>query len=256
MAVKNHAEDGDESEHNKNPRSLLMAFSCSAGSILWFDPRREHSSVPTAKSRSRRAQGLSRLAASSRPPEGLGLDWPEHGGMLDRIGAGGRPESALGWGVGVSHSADEVSCRMFLCARCRSQVLVCRRCDRGQIYCIGTCAQQARRDNQREARRRYQATPRGRAMHAARNRCYRARGRCVTDHGLANVPKAGPLLGSEVDGALSEPSSSRKSPGQWLCHHCRRSASAFARLSALRPGRHRCKKGQISHRGPLLSRPP
>ena len=44
------------------------------GSILWFDPRREHSSVPTAKSHSRRAQGLSRLAASSRPPEGLGLD--------------------------------------------------------------------------------------------------------------------------------------------------------------------------------------
>ena len=31
--------------------------------ILWFDPRREHSSVPTAKSRRRRAQGLSRLAA-------------------------------------------------------------------------------------------------------------------------------------------------------------------------------------------------
>src|ERR1700674_3840993 len=86
MAVKNHAEDGDESEHNKNPRSLLMAFSCSAGSILWFDPRREHSSVPTAKSRSRRAQGLSRLAASSRPPEGLGLDWPEHDGTLDRLG--------------------------------------------------------------------------------------------------------------------------------------------------------------------------
>ena len=56
------------------------------GSILWFDPRREHSSVPTAKSRSRRAQGLSRLAASSRPPEGLGLDWPEHGGTLDRLG--------------------------------------------------------------------------------------------------------------------------------------------------------------------------
>jgi hypothetical protein len=58
----------------------------SSGSILWFDPRREHSSIPTAKSRSRRAQGLSRLAASSRPPEALGLDWPEHGGTLHRLG--------------------------------------------------------------------------------------------------------------------------------------------------------------------------
>jgi hypothetical protein len=52
---------------------------------------------------------------------------------------------------------DEVSCRVFLCARCRSRVLVCRRCDRGQIYCVGTCAQEARRSRQREARRRYQA---------------------------------------------------------------------------------------------------
>jgi hypothetical protein len=43
----------------------------------------------SAKFRSRRAQGLSRLAASSRPPAGLGLDWTEHGGILDRIGAGG-----------------------------------------------------------------------------------------------------------------------------------------------------------------------
>jgi hypothetical protein len=26
------------------------------------------------------------MAASSRPPEGLGLDWPEHDGTLDRLG--------------------------------------------------------------------------------------------------------------------------------------------------------------------------
>ena len=40
----------------------------------------------SARRGSRRAQGLSRLAASSRPPEGPGLDWPEHGGTLKRIG--------------------------------------------------------------------------------------------------------------------------------------------------------------------------
>ena len=219
-----------------------------------FDPRREHSSIPTAKVSSRRAQGLSRLAAPSRPPEGLGLDWPEHGGTLKRIGL----EAAGIWaglGVNVSHCADEVSCRSFLCGRCRSQVLVCRECDRGQNYCIGTCAQEARRDKQREARRRYQATPRGRAMHAARSRRYRARERCVTDHGLANEQKTGPFLKSEVGEALSEPSSSRKSPPQWLCHHCRRSASAFVRLSKLRPRHNRRKNGQISRRGLLRSRP-
>jgi hypothetical protein len=97
--------------------------------------------------------------------------------------------SACGNGVrqSTAASADEVSCRMFLCVRCRSQVLVCRRCDRGQIYCIGTCAKEARRERQREARRRHQATARGRAMHADRNRRYRARVRCVTDHGVVKA---------------------------------------------------------------------
>jgi len=164
--------------------------------------------------------------------------------------------NCAGLGVNVSHCADKVSCRVFLCGRCRSQVLVCRDCDRGQIYCFGTCAQDARRENQREARRRYQATPRGRAMHVARSRRYRARGQCVTDHSPANEQKAGPLLELEVGEALSEPSRSRKSPLQWLCHHCRRSASEFVRLSPLRPRRNRRKNGQIGRTGPLRSRPP
>src|ERR1700680_4990479 len=73
----------------ENQRFEIVGFLALLGRILWFDPRREYSSIPTANSRSRRAQGLSRLAASSRPPGGLGLDWPEHGGILDRIGAGG-----------------------------------------------------------------------------------------------------------------------------------------------------------------------
>jgi hypothetical protein len=152
--------------------------------------------------------------------------------------------------------ADEASCRMFLCTRCRCQVLVCRWCDRGQIYCIGTCARDARRDAQREARRRYQATPRGRAMHAERNRRYRARGQRVTDHGLTKEHEAGPLLRLEVDAALSETSSSRRTPGHQFCHQCGRSASAFLRLSALRPGRRRGEKSQISRRGTRRGRPP
>ena len=160
-----------------------------------------------------------------------------------------------GTGACVTHSADELSCRMFLCVRCRAQVLVCRRCDRGQIYCFGACAQDARRDRQREARQRYQATPRGRDMHVARSRRYRARGRCVTDQGPADENKAGSLPASEVHGTLREPSSSRKSPLQWLCHHCTRSASRFVRLAALRPRPAHRKNGKISRRGPLLPRP-
>jgi len=132
---------------------------------------------------------------------------------------------------------DETSCRMLRCARCRSQVLICRRCDRGQIYCIETCAQEARRDRQKEARQRCQATPRGRAMHADRNRHYRARRQRVTDHGLSMAHQVGLSPGLVVETA---PSSGMSSEHR-RCHHCGHPASAYLRLSALR-GRHRGKR--------------
>jgi hypothetical protein len=63
----------------ENQRFEIVGFLALSGRILWFDPRREYSSIPTANSRSRRAQGLSRLAASSRlrgHPQGLALIGP------------------------------------------------------------------------------------------------------------------------------------------------------------------------------------
>jgi hypothetical protein len=72
-------------------------------------------------------------------------------------------------------------------------------------------------------------------MHAERNRRYRARRRCVTDQGPSTECKAGPLLASRARSEASEQSASRKFTGYRLCHGCGRSASAFVRLSALRP---------------------
>jgi len=147
---------------------------------------------------------------------------------------------AVGLRAGVvSHCTDEVSCRMFLCSRCRSQVLVCRQCDRGQIYCTGPCAQEVRRDNQRQARRRYQATPRGRTMHAERSRQYRARRQRVTDHGPATARKEESLPALRARTETGEQLVGIKSAGHWLCHCCGQPASAFLRLSALRPEYHR-----------------
>jgi len=156
----------------------------------------------------------------------------------------------------VAACADGVSCRMFLCGCCRSQVLVCRCCDRGQIYCIKTCAQKVRADRQREARRRYQATPRGRAGHAERNRRYRARMRCVTDHGLADEPEGLPSPNLDGGATLSQPAPTRKSPGLSFCHNCGRSASAFLRRSPLRTRRHRESKRQIGSSASRLRRGP
>jgi hypothetical protein len=49
-------------------RSGCSSFAFLLGPILLFDPRREHSSVPTAWPLRRSAQGLSRLAALCRHP--------------------------------------------------------------------------------------------------------------------------------------------------------------------------------------------
>jgi hypothetical protein len=148
----------------------------------------------------------------------------------------------------VATCADGISCRMFLCGCCRTQVFVCRGCDRGQIYCIKTCARKVRADRQREARRRYQATPRGRALHAERNRRYRDRMRSVTDHGAPIERQGRSPPTSHGGAALSQPATSRKSRGRQLCHNCGRATSAFLRRSPLQTRRHHESKRQARFR--------
>lgn len=46
--------------------------------------------------------------------------------------------------------------RLFVCARCRVQVLLCSRCDRGQRYCGRVCSRAARRRSLCTAASRYQ----------------------------------------------------------------------------------------------------
>jgi hypothetical protein len=65
--------------------------------------------------------------------------------------------------------------RLFICARCRVQVVLCSRCDRGQRYCTPSCSRQARHAAQRDAQRRYQASRAGRMAHARRARRWRIR---------------------------------------------------------------------------------
>ena len=67
------------------------------------------------------------------------------------------------------------SARLFLCACCRIQVLVCRQCDRGQRYCADGCAATTRQALQRDSARRYQRGRAGRFKHALRTRRWRAR---------------------------------------------------------------------------------
>jgi hypothetical protein len=139
--------------------------------------------------------------------------------------------------------AAATTARLFLCARCRAQVLVCSHCDRGQIYCAQGCAQTARRAAQRAAGRRYQASRRGRVSHAARAARYRARQNNVTHQGSPRHRADDLVMASAVASASHPPSAgpgdvARPPPGHrsqtWHCHWCGCRCPPFVRREFLR----------------------
>ena len=65
--------------------------------------------------------------------------------------------------------------RQRFCSACRALFFICSYCDRGQVYCSESCRQPARRDQRRQANRRYQQTLRGRLAHGRRQQVYRRR---------------------------------------------------------------------------------
>jgi hypothetical protein len=71
------------------------------------------------------------------------------------------------------------SARLFLCARCRDQVLLCSHCDRGQQYCSRACSSVSRRERRRETAERYQSSRGGQLKHAARSARWRQRRRSM-----------------------------------------------------------------------------
>jgi hypothetical protein len=146
----------------------------------------------------------------------------------------------------ASPGEDATTARFFLCAGCRVQVFVCRRCDRGQIYCAGTCAQDARQQSQRAAGRRYQETHRGRMKHAARASRHRARQKIVTHQG-SPPPSWNDVVPPDAvpfDAAVtaSKPAATHdvvmrsqgSSPGFCRCHWCGERCSPLLRNEFLR----------------------
>jgi len=131
--------------------------------------------------------------------------------------------------------AADASARLFLCACCRVQVLICSCCDRGQIYCAQGCAKERRRSAQRAAGQRYQSSHRGRLKHAARARRYRAQQKNVTHQGSPTHP---------ADDGIAESSAippascrfARPVVREWLwrCHWCGCRCSSFVRNGFLR----------------------
>ena len=143
----------------------------------------------------------------------------------------------------------ENTARLFNCARCRRQVAICSRCDRGNIYCGPGCSQSAQRESLSAAARRYQRTPEGCQTHAERQRRYRARRKKVTHQGSpAPAPSDSLLADSQRSAQRSAPAVSDTAPGVHCCLcgcHC----SEFVRQDFLH---RRCESQPI----PNLPLPP
>ena len=137
--------------------------------------------------------------------------------------AGGRPGERT---TGRSRGAP----RQYFCRRCRSRVLICSHCDRGNAYCSRDCARRSRRDVVRAAGRRYQNSRRGRLCHAERQRRYRLRMKKVTHPGSPPSPTDG-LLVSPPMVADEWAAGVRQSP---RCHWCERRCPEHVRTDFLR----------------------
>jgi hypothetical protein len=139
--------------------------------------------------------------------------------------------------------ASEESYRLYSCRRCAQQVRICRRCDRGQQYCTGECAQIRRRESLRRAGARYQMSYRGACRHAARQRAWRGRraqkvthqGSLSTASALIVAPTSTTIEATYAQSACATPLLQRHRPPPRCCF-CGRRLARFARLGPLRAG--------------------
>lgn len=128
----------------------------------------------------------------------------------------------------------EKPARLFSCAHCHTQVIICSDCDSGQIYCSQTCSQTARRVACRATDARYQKTRQGKLKHAARQRRYRQRlqqkKEIVTDQSsLENTSHdVLPVESDEVNISPSTPLIEGT-----CCHFCKKTVSDFLRYDFL-----------------------
>jgi len=141
----------------------------------------------------------------------------------------------------------ESTARLYNCARCHSQVIICGHCDRGNLYCGRHCAQAARKASLIAAGKRYQHSYRGRLKHAERQRHYRSRREKVTHQGSPQPPTNDPLATrsqATASVAITEVEGIR-------CHFCARLCSAFLRLDFIqRTSAPLASDQKIIHRSP------
>lgn len=146
----------------------------------------------------------------------------------------------------------ELTPRLFLCALCYEQVIICTHCDRGNIYCSVSCSSTARKNSLREAGSRYQRSHNGRLNHALRQRHYMQRLRQfknkMTHQGSIGTTSDGllPLVKNKATKTCK-----RHISGPIICCLCSSIVSPLLRSRFLRYG-----ISKNAHSLPPCSRPP
>ena len=143
--------------------------------------------------------------------------------------------------------------RLFNCAHCDRQVVLCPRCDHGNIYCSQGCGEEERGQAQRLAGQRYQDSLQGRRKHAQRQQRYRQRrldqtpenegcGRKVTHHPLTRERRRPVVPQTPTTRRGTRPFGHERSARVFRCHRCGRFCARFV-YPGQRPVRHPAREG-------------
>jgi hypothetical protein len=137
----------------------------------------------------------------------------------------------------------KLSTRIYHCARCHCQVVICSDCDRGNVYCNTGCAKDARTESLSQANKKYQSSRKGRFSNAARQQRFRLQKKqIVTDQGSAS-PEADALLPDDTKKQIHVVQKARVSEKMHICcHFCQRECDLYLRLGFIR---HRMRVGQL-----------
>ena len=131
------------------------------------------------------------------------------------------------------------SARLYNCACCGQQVILCSHCDWGNRYCFDGCSKVARKESLGDAGRRYQNTRQGRINNAKRQAEYRIRQALseleppptvdkVTHHGSEEGTPSASIENDEQRGEECSFDS------LYHCHRCGRVVDHYLRSGYLR----------------------
>jgi hypothetical protein len=128
------------------------------------------------------------------------------------------------------------SARLYNCARCGCQVIICSHCDRGNIYCSGDCSEQSRKEKLKEAQKRYEKTDKAKKAKAKRQQNYRQRKKRKATHQGSGVLLLYDLLLIELEKLKNKIQKCHFTRCiRQYCHFCGSQCSDFLRVFFLEP---------------------